>query len=209
MASEKQFTANRANSLKSTGPKTPAGKAAVRLNALRHGLYASLAVLPGESQQHFDQLCDSLHAEWNPQTTTEHIVLQRVAVCHWTQVRLAGYRLKAFESAASLAEQCTLLDRFDQHDARLQHSLQSAVNHLRSLQKGRPPTAAAKSPESAETPAELHDSRMPEWCEGLGWLDKDGNGTVVVNPAIRGADGEWHEVTPDVIEKMLDERDKR
>ena len=38
MTSEKKAEANRRNALKSTGPKTPEGKDAVRLNALKHGL---------------------------------------------------------------------------------------------------------------------------------------------------------------------------
>jgi hypothetical protein len=38
MFSARKAAANRQKALKSTGPKTPDGKAAVRLNALRHGL---------------------------------------------------------------------------------------------------------------------------------------------------------------------------
>ena len=45
MASEKQIEANRANAQHSTGPKTPAGKAISRLNALKHGLTAEIAVI--------------------------------------------------------------------------------------------------------------------------------------------------------------------
>jgi hypothetical protein len=38
MTSEAQLAANRLNARKSTGPRTPAGKAAVGLNNMKHGL---------------------------------------------------------------------------------------------------------------------------------------------------------------------------
>jgi hypothetical protein len=40
MTSEKKAEANRRNSLKSTGPKTPEGKASARFDAMKHGLLA-------------------------------------------------------------------------------------------------------------------------------------------------------------------------
>ena len=45
---------NRANSLRSTGPRTDSGKQRSALNALRHGLTAASAVLPSEDQAAFD-----------------------------------------------------------------------------------------------------------------------------------------------------------
>ena len=51
MTSDKKAEANRRNALKSTGPKTPEGKAAVRLNALRHGLRSEEILLPGEDEE--------------------------------------------------------------------------------------------------------------------------------------------------------------
>jgi hypothetical protein len=43
MASEKQIAANRANALKSTGPRTSAGRATSSRNAYRHGLSVPMA----------------------------------------------------------------------------------------------------------------------------------------------------------------------
>jgi hypothetical protein len=43
MASEKQIAANRANALKSTGPRTAAGRATSSRNSYRHGLSVPMA----------------------------------------------------------------------------------------------------------------------------------------------------------------------
>ena len=51
VANNRQVTANRANAARSTGPRTAAGKAATRLNALRHGLAAASHYEPGTDQE--------------------------------------------------------------------------------------------------------------------------------------------------------------
>ncbi len=54
MASHKQIDANRRNAARSTGPKSPEGKAIVSRNATRHGLTSSRAIiLPDEDPQEF------------------------------------------------------------------------------------------------------------------------------------------------------------
>jgi hypothetical protein len=45
MTSDKRIAANRRNALRSTGPRTQDGKARSRLNAVKHGLAASLPAL--------------------------------------------------------------------------------------------------------------------------------------------------------------------
>jgi predicted metallopeptidase len=58
MATDKQIAANRLNAQKTTGPRTPEGRAAVRLNGVTHGLTAQTLVLKGEGESDFKQLSD-------------------------------------------------------------------------------------------------------------------------------------------------------
>ena len=51
IANDRRLRANRANAGRSTGPRTKAGKAATRLNALRHGLAASSHYEPGADEE--------------------------------------------------------------------------------------------------------------------------------------------------------------
>jgi hypothetical protein len=56
MATRKQRAANRRNAQLSTGPVTPEGKAAVRLNALKHGFTSENATIFDEDEDAFDEL---------------------------------------------------------------------------------------------------------------------------------------------------------
>jgi len=58
--SEKQQAANRQNAQQSTGPKTPAGKAQVRFNALTWSLRARSLMLPRDIPEEYQQLWDCL-----------------------------------------------------------------------------------------------------------------------------------------------------
>lgn len=83
--------ANRKNALKSTGPKTPEGKAKIRLNALKHGLLASEAViLDGDGKEDPDRcqaLLDALVTAAAPQGPVEEMLVERIAVCYWRLCR--------------------------------------------------------------------------------------------------------------------------
>ena len=79
MPSHAQYSANRANSLLSTGPRTPEGKAIASLNNLKHGLTGAFRVLEFESQSDFDAAHDALIAEHQPTTPTESQIVRRMA----------------------------------------------------------------------------------------------------------------------------------
>src|SRR5215467_1238030 len=102
MISEIRVAANRANAQKSTGPSTPEGKARVAQNACTHGLRSRHAVLLMENHHEYQALLNSLHAEWQPATLTEHDLVEQMAVNQW---KIARY--EAAESQACM--QSTLL----------------------------------------------------------------------------------------------------
>jgi hypothetical protein len=86
--SPKKLAANRANSKKSTGPKTPSGKQKSSQNALRHGLRASNPVLAIESQDDFLALHQSFLDEFNPRTPLAHSLVEQLAALQWRLRRI-------------------------------------------------------------------------------------------------------------------------
>ena len=83
MTTQASILANRLNAQKSTGPKTPQGKAVVAQNALKHGLSARHDVITTESQPDFDLHRDSLLAELDPQGPMESILTDRIVSLSW------------------------------------------------------------------------------------------------------------------------------
>ncbi len=88
--SDRQAAANRANALKSTGPVTANGKAAVSLNAVRHGLLSAKLFLDDEDPTEFDALQCDLQRSLNPVGALELALVERIAVTMWRQCRLVA-----------------------------------------------------------------------------------------------------------------------
>src|SRR5215204_2194599 len=89
MTSDKQIDANRKNALKSTGPKTPEGKAAVRQNALKHGLLSRDILLPGEDEEALRELGERLRDELQPVGELENLLVDRIVSAYWRLRRLS------------------------------------------------------------------------------------------------------------------------
>src|SRR5580698_2314853 len=66
-----------------TGPKTPEGKKACRLNAYRHGLTGQLNILSPEEQQAYDQHSKITLAGLAPSGDFERALAQSVADDLW------------------------------------------------------------------------------------------------------------------------------
>ena len=135
MATPKQIEANRRNAQKSTGPKTPEGKAAIRLNALQHGLTARVAVLPFENAEEFAGLCASLESEWQPQTPTERYHLEIMAVSRWKQARAESIQHHICHSLELAPAEFKMVDQLQKQQGRLQRAHDKAQHELHALLK--------------------------------------------------------------------------
>jgi hypothetical protein len=107
MASDKQIAQARINGAKSRGPKSREGR-------LRCALLAHVVVLPGESRPRFNELLRSLQDELQPESMMEHLMVQKMAVAQWRQIRTWGMETTTIDHDAQTSAA---------HNARTSHAL--------------------------------------------------------------------------------------
>ena len=100
MTSVKQFEANRCNSLKSTGPKTEAGKLASRCNAVRHGLTAETVIGALEDAEDYKAFELAVTADYDAQSAVERELVLRLASLLWRLRRATSIETGLFEIQA-------------------------------------------------------------------------------------------------------------
>src|SRR5215472_14948665 len=69
--SQKRIEANRRNAQRSTGPRTPEGKNRSRFNGLKHGLTATVTVIPGEDAAVYQERLDAMIESCAPRNQIE------------------------------------------------------------------------------------------------------------------------------------------
>jgi hypothetical protein len=146
MASERQVRANRENALRSTGPRTEEGKAAVGKNALKHGLLSSQVLLPDEDEGAFREFRDRLYERLRPEGELEELLADRVCACAWRLRRLIGVEAallgegrspaKSFDMAA-LAHNGDVFSKLSRYEAAIERGLFKALHELQRLQAER------------------------------------------------------------------------
>jgi hypothetical protein len=95
MSSELKILTNRLNSLKSTGPRSAQGKAAVSKNAVKHGLLAEHDVIDSESEADFDQYRRQLLDELKPASPMESMLAERIVTLSWRLKRAGRFQNQA------------------------------------------------------------------------------------------------------------------
>ena len=178
VATAAQIAANRANARRSTGPRTPEGKAAVAGNAITHGLRAKKHLLYFERYADFDRICRDLTAEWLPATPTEAALVEQMAIAQAKLVRLESNLSAAFYQsilmrAAACEDQFTsedgtvkppdvitarefdvqrLINGLSQHIARVERSWHKALDSLQKLQRLRRAEPRPSAPPACQEP---------------------------------------------------------
>jgi hypothetical protein len=156
MATEAQIEANRANAQKSTGPRTPEGKAIVAQNAITHGLLARAGVIPGEQEHEFEAHREGLLAQLRPGAPLEEDLAERIVDLSWRlkragrdqEVAYAALYQKYLEDQpqpqepdawhAALGRMIVedfcgpaVLERLQRYERRIESSFYKALNELR------------------------------------------------------------------------------
>jgi hypothetical protein len=133
--SEKKMQANRANARRSTGPKTSAGKAAVRKNALKHGARSnSLSVRPDERVEHFNDMLLSIKTTGEPKTVEEETLLEEIAGLWWKLRRLVQPQGLSRISDPGLDRSATLR-LFRRYEGSLSRQLSVRIHRLIQLRR--------------------------------------------------------------------------
>ncbi len=170
---------NRANSQRSTGPRTPAGKQRSSLNALRHGLTAASAVLPSEDPAALDAHRRRFFDEYQPATPTESQLVQELADTSWRLNRIPLLEAQVLEAEAlaraaaplppdhettfDIVDAHHLLSALGLHGQRLSRQFQRTLEALREIQADRA-DRELRSLKDAAALLELHKHRGIPWA---------------------------------------------
>lgn len=87
------------------GPHTARGKAAVRLNAVRHGLRSDAPVLPGESFTDWQRHLEGIIERLQPEGHLEEVLAERVASLLWRLRRAHRFEVAVVGEFQAQAEE--------------------------------------------------------------------------------------------------------
>jgi hypothetical protein len=135
MATPKQTAANRMNAQKSTGPRTTAGKAVSRFNALKHGIYAVHQIMFDEKPEDLAELSAEYHEHHSPADSDQRFLVDTLVHNEWRLRRTRRVEAELWQTAHDLfivknidtASSCTSGDAFAT-DSSIFERLQRVVN---------------------------------------------------------------------------------
>jgi hypothetical protein len=210
MATIHQIEANRLNAQKSTGPRTPRGKAVSRLNALKTGIDAQSHVIPGEDPAALETLTIDHYARFQPAAPEHFFLVDAMVAAAWQLRRLRHAEAQIWEYAMhecrpkeDLVSSGRAFIRRQEQFTRLhrridaaERSYYRALKQLLQLQSGLLPPADAKArspqapsapefPPSTPLPAELQPPPNQSSTSGIGFVPA--NRVAAIGPSLFGS----------------------
>ena len=159
MTTEERIAINRANALKSTGPKTDEGKKHSALNATRHGLTGQTVVMPTDDLNAYTEFLTSFQDDLNPGGAFEKQIVQQLADHSWSLNRASAWQTNfitldaelqpdqvstglpqvqdAFAHAGAAERKSKTLSNMSMYVQRINRVMEKLMNQLRTLQSER------------------------------------------------------------------------
>ena len=117
MATEAQIKANQENAKKSTGPATSLGKQRSSMNAMIHGIFSKIPLLPGENQEQFKLLEDEITKAYQPTDAMECHLVQRINLTCIRQIRLREAEAAKLEISMMPEVMCKSVTQLFEHNS--------------------------------------------------------------------------------------------
>jgi hypothetical protein len=186
--SEAMREANRTNAKASTGPRTAAGKAAARLNALKHGLAGRTVLLPGEDDAGFAALEADLAARFRPDGELEREAVREMAAALWRLGRAPRAEVAALlgnaddelfadnPAAAALASPgaVDILLRISRYEGQIRRTYERARARLEALAEARAMTRRAAPRPAAPAPkSPPPEQQKPQFSASDGFVSSN------------------------------------
>ena len=175
MASAKQVAANRRNASLPRGPLSAEASAAIRENAVKHGLTAKHVVMQHEDEADYQELRASIVMEYQPRTPQEHRFADQIAQNYWRLLRCRRVETATFENrlgalknrlkidpkapidndegiSICMSNEGRDFDTLRRYETTIERAWYRAIRELRAAQKERRENEAAQAEEEAYNP---------------------------------------------------------
>jgi len=143
------------------------------MNALRHGLRARRAILPGEHPEDFDQIHDGLQDLYQPQNQAEQYLVDQAAMAQWKLVRAENFEADCYDDEPSPKGRAAILDRMSQLECRLDRAYTKAYKELERIKAARQKQAELSNELSNELPNEPTKEKSKEKSNEKSKEEKD------------------------------------
>jgi len=173
MASARQVAANRRNASRPRGPLSAESSAAIRGNAVKHGLTAKHVVMQHEDDADYQELRASITMEYQPQTPQEHRFADQIAQNYWRLLRCRRVETATFENrlatlkrrfkidpnkafnddegiSVCMANEPRDFETLRRYETTIERAWYRAIRELKSAQKERRESEATQQAEEAE-----------------------------------------------------------